>query len=501
MITHTLYVCETPYKNLANECRIMIETFYPQYHIQLVAQREEASMTIMFNEGLFSIDLTDFSFQFELEGVHELFHTHVSYKTRLKRHIYDALSEHKDYAAPWGMLQGIRPTKLIFKFLRDIVGDSPKWSKELITTYGKQIRERLYTTYRVTEGMANLALEVAFHEMAYIPQKDDQSMSLFFMIPFCPTRCSYCSFPSNCLSDYSLSVDDYIEALIDEFKKTWDHVMTMNQTAEISTVYIGGGTPTSLTVPQLTRLFEGICGTVDISLVKEFTVEAGGPDTITPEKLQVMKRYGVDRVSINPQSMHQETLERIGRHTRSDEIETCMTWAKEAGFERINMDIILGLPGETVTHVKETIERMMPMAPTEVTVHTMSLKRGSRLLEETKGEGLTDKDTIESMVSLSKELLEKEYGMSPYYLYRQKHILGAHENIGYFNGNLPGIYNIEMMEEVRTILAFGAGASSKIVYNDHHLERVENVKNLKVYLSRYREMADRKINALIQRTL
>lgn len=496
MTTQQLFVCETPYNNLANECRIMMETFYPNWRIQLTSRKEDATLTVMFHEGLFSIQMPDYVQQFELKGVKNLFEPEVSYKNALKRALYDCFVMQIGYEPPWGMLQGIRPTKLVFKYLRDLVEEPIHWSKELVDSYRQQIKARLYDTYRVTEPMAELALTVASHEMASMPNKGDTGISLYFMIPFCPTRCSYCSFPSNCLSDYSIHVDGYVDRLIDEFVMTIEALEIIQGIPAISTVYIGGGTPTSLTPEQLERLLAAIDRRVDVTTLKEYTVEAGRPDTITREKLQLMRTYGVNRISINPQTMHQKTLERIGRDTSVEDIGSCMAWAKEVGFERINMDIILGLPEETMGEVEDTIHAIMPMGPSEVTVHTMSLKRGSRLLEETDGEGLSNKEDIESMVELSRNLLTDRYKMQPYYLYRQKHILGAHENIGYYLGDTPGIYNIEMIEEVRTILAFGAGASSKVVWDHKRLERVENVKNLNAYMARYQEMAQRKIQAL-----
>ena len=256
-------------------------------------------------------------------------------------------------------------------------------------------------------------------------------------------------------------------------------------------MYIGGGTPTTLEPKELTRLFHKLTGTLDFSHVKEFTVEAGRADSITPEKLAVLKKYGVTRISVNPQTMKQDTLDFIGRRHTVEQVKEAFAMAREAGFDNINMDLILGLPGEDVRDVKNTIEEIKRLGPDSLTVHSLAVKRASRLSQWIEENGITAFINTEETMKIAMEGAA-DMDMAPYYLYRQKNMAGNFENVGYSKEGREGIYNILIMEEKQTIVALGAGSITKRVYPDGRIERCENVKEVAQYIERIDEMIERK---------
>ena len=321
-----------------------------------------------------------------------------------------------------------------------------------------------------------------------------EGFSLYAGIPFCPSRCSYCSFTSYPIDKAAGKVEPYLETMFYEM----DQSIPLMKGVTPDTVYIGGGTPTALSAGQLDRLLDKICRSVPADRVKEFTVEAGRPDSITPEKLQVMRQYPVTRISVNPQTMQQRTLDTIGRLHTVEDIIRAFGMARDAGFDNINMDLILGLPGETAADVQDTLAQLKPLAPESLTVHALAIKRASRLRREDNGSGEEDrfgpayeKDEPAAMMRAASAGAQ-EMGLFPYYLYRQKNMAGNLENVGYAAPGKEGLYNILIMEEKQSILAVGAGNISKAVYPDGRIERADNVKGLEEYRLRIEEMIERK---------
>ncbi len=396
-------------------------------------------------------------------------------KTLVKHMVYRLLAEATGRSLPWGELIGIRPTKIA----RDRLDEGAT-----IPEAARYMEDSFY----VSPEKAVLAAEIAQRERRILSGLSGEGgYSLYVGIPFCPTTCLYCSFPSNALHAWSSRVDAYLDALEAEAEAG----AALMQGRAPDTIYIGGGTPTTLEPAQMERLI-GIlrrCYTMDRCL--EFTVEAGRPDSITDEKLAVMKEGGVSRISINPQTMRDETLKIIGRRHTAAQTEEAFRAARDAGFDNINMDIILGLPGEDSGDVAYTTDCIRALAPDSLTVHTLAVKRGSRLQQwvTDRGYGLL-MDTERSMETASRAAADM--GMVPYYLYRQKNMTGNLENVGYATEGHFGIYNILIMEEVQSILALGAGSISKALFPGGRIERADNCKDVQTYLDTLPEMIARK---------
>lgn len=398
-------------------------------------------------------------------------------KTIIKRSIFKVLSELYDTYVPWGILTGIRPVKIVHSLLDEGLSEV-------------EIRQNLKENYLIKDEKIDLALDIAKRERVFIYPIDKNKISLYVSIPFCPTRCVYCSFPSNPMKQFGHLRENYVKAIVKEIKGLAKLLKETNK--EIETLYIGGGTPTTLEAEQLDNLIKALFMELDLTKIKEFTVEAGRPDTITREKLEVMKKHNVTRISINPQTMNNETLVKIGRDHNVDDIVRCFNMARDLGFNNINMDIILGLVDENVEMVRNTLERIKELSPESLTVHTLAIKRASTLKENLDKYELTRYEEMVSMINLSMEYA-KSMGLNPYYMYRQKHMLGNLENIGYAKEGFECIYNIQIMEEKQSNLAIGAGAISKYVYVDEdRIERTDNVKNVEIYIDRVDEMIERK---------
>lgn len=397
-------------------------------------------------------------------------------KNRLKRLVYNALSEKTGQRLPWGTLTGIRPTKIPMGLLEE------GWKNVDIARF---MREE----YQVSPAKGALAIAIANREKALLDSFDyKRGYSLYVGIPFCPSICLYCSFGSYPLERWKHLTEDYLEALMQEL----DFIGEKMKGRTLHTVYVGGGTPTTLEPAQLRRLLGHIEAVFDLSQVREFTVEAGRPDSITREKLLAIREFPVTRISINPQTMNQKTLDLIGRKHTVEEIRDCFGLARELGFGNINMDLIVGLPGEGKAEVEHTLEEVRALGPDSLTVHSLALKRATRL-------NLFKDQYQEISFTNSGEIMElteraaRELGLSPYYLYRQKNMAGNFENVGYGAEGKEGLYNILIMEEKQTIMAAGAGASTKFVFQDgERIERVENVKDVPQYIARIDEMLERK---------
>lgn len=396
-----------------------------------------------------------------------------------KRFLYEVLSGVTGKSLPWGNLVGIRPTKIAYGLLEE--GKSRQ-----------EIVEHYFREYHTSAEKAELAVDIAERERKLLADIHYQDgYSLYIGIPFCPTTCLYCSFTSFPIGGYREMVDAYVDCVIREM----GYVSESCRDKILDSVYIGGGTPTTLEPGQLDRLLGKLRSLFDFRTVREFTVEAGRADSITEEKLQVLYRYGVSRISVNPQTMKQETLDIIGRKASVEQVEEAYGLARRVGFDNINMDLILGLPGEQEADVQHTIDRVVELAPDSLTVHSLAIKRASRLNRWIQENGVSTLRNTDETMRIAAEGAGK-LGLKPYYLYRQKNMSGNFENVGYAREGSFGLYNILIMEEVQTIVALGAGAITKRVYPDGRIERSENVKDVSQYIERIGEMIERKKHLL-----
>ncbi len=378
---------------------------------------------------------------------------------------------------PWGVMTGVRPAKPFRKMLTEGLSDD-----ECIAYMSK--------LYGASNEKLSLALQVAHNELPIIQNNKPNDIGLYIGIPFCPTRCLYCSFVSADLRHMKKYVDDYVRLLADEMKYSAGKIKEHG--LNIQSVYFGGGTPTSLSAEALDYLLTTVKENIDLTNTVEFCVEAGRPDTITEEKLITLQKHGVTRISINPQTMNDSTLEAIGRSHRADDIAAAFRLARSIGFDNINTDLIVGLPMENEVAFKHTLERVAELSPENITVHTMSVKRGSALHQKLGDYSLTDPETVQNMLSIAQEFMQGAH-FSPYYMYRQKNMLGNFENVGYTKPGYVSVYNVNIMEEVQSILALGGSGSSK--YVDPQTDRIERVYNFKSpieYINRFDEILKKK---------
>jgi len=470
-------------RTFENDIHPLVKAFYPRKEV-LVTDNEtpkESDVTdfirMDFDKNKISIfaDIEGKQYQAAAEGPDPV-EEKAAYKNAIKRLLYMTLSKLSGRELPWGTLTGIRPTKLVYDMLdkglhEDIIFD---------------IMEKEYLCSR---EKTDLSIDIANRERRILHEMDYKNgYSLYIGIPFCPTTCLYCSFPSFSAERFAGRIESYLEALEKEIR----YGATCFPEKKLICVYLGGGTPTSLSAGQLDRLLGLIKNQFDFNYVKEFCVEAGRPDSITEEKLEVLKKWGVNRISINPQSMQQKTLDLIGRRHTVEQVEEAFALARQISFDNINMDIIIGLPGETPEDVEDTLKKIGMLNPDSLTVHTLAIKRAARLNAEKESFYNLQPVDVPKMLELSMEFARKNDYL-PYYLYRQKNMADNLENIGYARDGKEGLYNILIMEEKQTILALGAGALSKFVfYDENRIERVDNVKNLNDYIERIDEMIARK---------
>ena len=396
-------------------------------------------------------------------------------KCKLKHLLYSVLSQYTGKVLPWGNLTGIRPTKIAYGLLEEGKNEAE------VVSYMEEI-------YDCSKEKAELSVDIANRERKLLSTLHyENGYSLYLGIPFCPTTCLYCSFTSYPIGLWKKRVEEYLQAM----EKEIDYVSEAFQNKILDTVYIGGGTPTTLEPMELRRLLSYLKSKFDFSTVQEFTVEAGRADSITKEKLEVLKEFGVTRISVNPQTMKEETLKIIGRRHTVEQVKEAFKLAKEVGFTNINMDLILGLPGETKEDVENTMEEVKKLSPDSLTVHSLAIKRASKLNQWIEEHGIeTLKNTEETMEVADRAA--RELDMKPYYLYRQKNMSGNLENVGYATEGNFGIYNILIMEEKQTIVAIGAGTISKRVYPDGRIERCDSVKDVGLYIEKIDEMIERK---------
>lgn len=396
-------------------------------------------------------------------------------RNEIKQLLYRTLSEHTGKSLPWGTLTGIRPTKIAMGLLED--------GKE-----AAEIQSYMQEVYYASAEKSRLSVEIAKREKEILADIHYQDgYSLYIGIPFCPTTCLYCSFTSYPICLWKGRVADYLTALEKEMEATAEIL----RGKVLDSVYIGGGTPTTLEAEELERLLTKLRQTFDLSMVQEFTVEAGRADSITEDKLLVLKKHGVTRISVNPQTMKPETLKLIGRQHTVEQVVDAFHLARKCGFTNINMDLILGLPGEVEADVRYTAEAVRSLAPDSLTVHSLAIKKGSRLNQWIEENGISTIQNTDEMMQLAAQAA-KQLQMQPYYLYRQKNMSGNFENVGYARAGCYGIYNILIMEEKQTIAALGAGSITKRVYSDGRIERCDNVKEVALYIDKIDELIERK---------
>ena len=411
------------------------------------------------------------------------------FRNKMKLAVYKILKEYTGRSLPWGSLTGMRPTKVATRALENGLDDS-----DIIDYYMR--------TYETSKEKASLAVEVARRERRIIsgvnPRRD---YCLYVGIPFCPSRCVYCSFAAYPILEYAGKIDSYIDAVRQELQ----NISLMNHGRRLAAIYVGGGTPTSISAEQMDRLLTEIDYSFDMEGVEEYTVEAGRPDSITPEKLAVMKKHGVTRISINPQSMNADTLRKIGRAHSPEMIVHAMKEARKAGFDNVNMDIIAGLPDEKQGDMAHTLDEVLKLEPESLTVHSLAIKKKAGLNERYDDYKGSINQDVDRMIALATSKA-KAAGLMPYYLYRQKNIAGNLENTGFAIPSTECRYNVLIMEEKLDTFAAGAGAVTRLLSLDDEgevtrVDRVENVKNVDEYINRIEEMISRKAEGIAARNM
>jgi len=392
-------------------------------------------------------------------------------KRAVKTCCYALMKRIAGFQPPWGSLTGIRPTRLYYEQLAS--GATPK-----------QAEAALVSLFDLAPGKAALLGEIAESQRGLLAMEDDV-LDVYLGIPFCPTRCDYCSFPSSAIGRGRL-VAPYLAALHREIEAMG--VLARERGMRVRAMYVGGGTPTALTAAQLSDVL-GALGRA-FPGAAEWTVEAGRPDSLDAEKLSMLRHHPVTRISINPQSMQDATLARIGRAHTAEQTEQAYAMARSIGFGNINMDLICALPGEEERDFADTLARVKRLDPESFTVHTLAIKRASKLRDIAYQ--LCDPDAAARMVDMG-HAAAGEMGMRAYYLYRQKYMAGNLENVGYAKPGCACRYNIDHMEETTSVLALGAGGISKRVFgNEARIERAPNVSNIDHYIARVQEMIERK---------
>ncbi|MFJ7952234.1 coproporphyrinogen III oxidase [Lysinibacillus sp. NPDC096418] len=428
--------------------------------------------------------MNDYSIQYDIDVPER------EQKIRIKRalsHVFlNVLEQHTGMHQQWGILTGVRPTKLYHKFRQAGMSDS-------------EIAEILKRDFRLSEEKVALLKEIVARQLVTIPDLDDigKEISVYIGIPFCPTKCAYCTFPAYAIGSNRKQgrVATFLDGLHIELREMGKWLTENNM--KITSIYWGGGTPTSIEAEEMDALYQTMYESFpNPETIREVTVEAGRPDTITPEKLEVLKKWGIDRISVNPQSYTDETLKAIGRHHTVQETIDKFWLARESGMNNINMDLIIGLPNEGIEEFQNSLDESAKMQPESLTVHTLSFKRASEMTRNKDKYKVADRDTVAEMMRMA-QVWTKENDYVPYYLYRQKNILGNLENVGYSKPGEESIYNIVIMEEVQTILGVGCGASSKFVHPETgKITQFHNPKDPAAYILTFEEAIEKKIELL-----
>ncbi|MFD2670437.1 coproporphyrinogen III oxidase [Marinicrinis sediminis] len=459
--------------------------------IQIKLNREEAQGKLFVSAVLLAPDGQQFESRREAEGfaTEELGSEHErSTRKRLKQPLHfallDVLERHTGLQQPWGILTGVRPTKLLHQRVQKQQSRAMR-QQQLSEQFGIQPRK-----IELMERIVERQLEV-------VPDLYDLKgeVSVYIGIPYCPTKCAYCTFPAYAINGRQGDVNSFLGGLHYEMRQVGQRLKELG--IRVTTVYFGGGTPTSITAEEMDMLYEELFASFpEPASIREITVEAGRPDTITPEKLNVLKKWGIHRISINPQSYIQETLKAIGRHHTVEETIEKFHLARQMDMDNINMDLIIGLPGEQLPEFMHTLQETEKLMPESLTVHTLSFKRASEMTRNKEKYKVADRQEIGRMMEAA-EAWTLHHGYEPYYLYRQKNILGNLENVGYCLPGKESIYNIMIMEEMQTILGLGCGASTKWVHpQTGKIERFANPKEPKAYNDHFEHYTQQKIEKL-----
>ncbi len=390
--------------------------------------------------------------------------------------LYDCFLQATGYTPEWGLLTGVRPAKLYSK---------------LLSQNGREETDRYFReTLRVSEEKISLCAETVEPEQEIVKKSRPDSFSLYVSVPFCPSRCSYCSFVSHSVDKAGKLIEDYVKLLCDELRQTGK--IAKEQNLKLETVYIGGGTPVALSAEQLRTVMSAISSNFDLSDISEYTVEAGRPDAIDEAKLIAIKEGGATRISVNPQTMNNGVLKEIGRNHTAEQTVEAFKLARKVGFDNINMDLIAGLPTDTVESFKNTLDILLSLDPESITVHSLSVKKASNISINGNLPEIENGKIASEMVRYGRKTLTDK-GILPYYMYRQSKTVGNLENVGYAKKGYEGLYNVYIMDETHTILACGASAVTKL--RDPfgcHIERIFNFKYPYEYIGRYDEMVERK---------
>ncbi|HBC96952.1 MAG TPA: coproporphyrinogen dehydrogenase HemZ [Clostridium sp.] len=454
----------------------IINLFYSFTHIIFV-EDDSWDFNIVIYENAMEIEDSESTHQME-------FQSGLTKNENIKKIVFLYFGRRIKKDLPWGTLVGIRPSKIALKLIEE--GKN-----------GKYIAEYFHRHFCCRQDKSKLCFDIANSEKNIV-NSDSRSVSVYIGMPFCPSRCVYCSFASNPIEKFRGVVDDYLCSLVHEVRQISDYIKMHD--LNIECVYFGGGTPTSVCDEKFEKIMNEIYnGFVCNHKIREFDVECGRPDSITLNKLKTMKKYGVNRISINPQTMNENTLKFIGRKHSVEDVKEKFYMARKCGFDNINMDIIVGLPGEGIKQVNKTCEEIEKLSPDNLTVHGLSVKRASKLYENIMNDvkySIACDEELNLMFERTAALAET-LGMNPYYVYRQRNMVGNRENIGYTRLCSSGIYNVEMIEERQTIIACGADAVTKIIFLDENrLERQANVKDVREYINRVDEMVQKKIELL-----
>lgn len=466
---------ELYYKGSSNDGMFQVDGVYIHLDYYLEHQRIKAV-------GSVTIDNKEVSFSKEKDIGKSDKETDILIKQALSYVWLKLLEEITHEKHDWGILTGIRPTKLYHKLLR--IG-----GHEYAINY--LMEEALLKANKI-----DILKDIVDRQLRVLPDLYDldDEVSIYIGVPFCPTKCAYCTFPAYGINYYNNSVDPFIKSLLKEIEMIGSWLKKSN--IRVTTIYFGGGTPTSIEATQLDDIFKKLAEWIDLKTVREITVEAGRPDTITSDKLEILSKWNVDRISINPQTFTQKTLDIIGRDHSVVEVIDKFKLARKHNFENINMDLIIGLPGENLDNLKKSLKYIAELQPESLTIHTMAFKRASYLTQNKEEFSITGLEEIKRMMNYSINWNER-HGYYPYYLYRQKNMLGNLENIGYAKKGKENLYNILIMEEKQTIIGLGSGAVSKLIPPDSDLiRRVPNPKEPKAYVEKVESITLKKIELL-----
>ena len=427
---------------------------------------------------------SNYSIHYDTEGTEK--EQGIRMKRALSHVMLDVLEQYTGMTQQWGILTGVRPTKLYHKYRKQGMSDD-------------EIYAILKKDFRISDSKIALMREIVERQLIIIPDLDEigKELSVYIGVPFCPTKCAYCTFPAYAIQSNRKAgrVESFIDGLHIEIRAMGKWLKDHNM--NITSVYWGGGTPTSIEADEMDALYETMFEAFpNPEKIREITVEAGRPDTITPEKIEVLKKWGIDRISVNPQSYTDETLKAIGRHHTVQETIDKFWLSRESGMNNINMDLIIGLPNEGIEEFQNSLEESAKMQPESLTVHTLSFKRASEMTHNKDKYKVADRETVTEMMDMASKWT-KENGYVPYYLYRQKNILGNLENVGYCKPGEESIYNIVIMEEVQTILGIGCGASTKFVNPENgKITQFHNPKDPAAYIMTFEEAIEKKIQML-----